>query len=210
MRQNRFSLVALTLFFVAAALAAGPLGAQTVPNHLHQTIPTGRPDQALFDEAVLLFSNAARRHHGRAPLVGDPALAQAASDHAKNMARLKTHSHELPVRGQRDLSQRIKRRSVSFRLAAENIAMDKVYMLLGRPISAKFNGCNFRYGDTREPVPAHTYASLAQQVVSRWLASPGHKKNLLNRKYERIGSGIGVDPNGQACGDFYLVQNFAD
>ena len=126
------------------------------------------------------------------------------------MARLKTHSHVLPVRGERELTQRLKRQSVSFRLAAENIAMDKVYRLLGRPISMNSSGCNFTYGDTREPVPKHTYASLAEQVVNRWLASPGHRKSLLSTRFQRLGSGVGIDPGGVACGDLYLVQNFAD
>lgn len=195
---------------VVVAATSGNAEAQSIPRHLHQPISISKPNQSLFNEAVLLFSNAIRRKHGRAPLQVDSALAAAASDHARNMARLRTHAHELPVRGQRDLSQRIKRRSVSFRLAAENIAMDKVYRLLGRPISANYSGCDFRYGDTKETVPVHTYASLAHQVVSRWVASPGHKKNLLNRKYQRLGAGIGVDPDGPACGDFYLAQNFAD
>ncbi len=94
--------------------------------------------------------------------------------------------------------------------ALENIAMDKVYRLLGRPIAMGYQGCNFTYGDTKTPVPIHTYASLAKQVVDRWYKSPGHKKNLLNPKFRRLGSGVGIDPNGPACGDFYLTQNFAD
>ena len=56
----------------------------------------------------------------------------------------------------------------------------------------------------------HTYASLAQEVVSRWLASPKHRQSLLSPAYQRLGAGVGVDPSGPACGDFYLVQNFAD
>ena len=79
------------------------------------------------------------------------------------MARLRTHSHVLPVRGQKDLSQRMHRQSLEFRKAAENIAMDKVYRLLGRPISMSSRGCSFVYDDTREPVPMHTYASLARR-----------------------------------------------
>ena len=133
-----------------------------------------------------------------------------AADHARNMARLRTHSHVLPVRGQRDLSQRIHRQSLQFRQAAENIAMDKVYRLLGRPISVAHEGCRFTYGDTREPVPPHTYASLASEVVDRWLASPKHRASLLSKTYQRLGAGLGVDPGGPACGDFYLVQDFAD
>ena len=59
------------------------------------------------------------------------------------MARLRTHAHELPVRGQKHLKQRMQRVSANFRLAAENIAMDKVYRLLGRPIAMGYQGCNF-------------------------------------------------------------------
>ncbi len=198
--------VCLTL----GGLTAQEAMAQRVPDRLNQPISPSSLDQERFNEAVVIFSNAVRRQHGRAPLAVDPALARVASGHARNMARLKTHAHVLPVRGQRDLRQRMHGQSVEFHQAAENIAMDKVYRLLGRPISVKSSGCHFTYGDTRQPVPIHSYASLAQQVVSRWLASPKHRESLLSRNYERIGAGIGVDPGGTACGDFYLVQNFAD
>jgi uncharacterized protein YkwD len=59
-------------------------------------------------------------------------------------------------------------------------------------------------------MPIHTYASLAEQVVARWLASPKHRESLLSPAYRRLGAGIGVDPAGPACGDLYLVQDFAD
>jgi uncharacterized protein YkwD len=196
-------------------LAAGSLlfaagTAQGMDARLNRPVALDRPDQALFAEAVLIYSNEVRRQHGRAPLRPDPGLVRAAADHAGNMARLRTHSHVLPVRGQKDLSQRMHRQSLEFRKAAENIAMDKVYRLLGRPISVVSQGCNFTYGDTREPVPAHTYASLAEEVVARWMASPKHRASLLSRGFQRLGAGVGVDPKGPACGDFYLVQTFAD
>jgi uncharacterized protein YkwD len=207
MRQG-LCIASILLGIIAAdpVTAAGP----ELPSRLQQPISTQGIDQTLFNEAVIIFSNAARKQHGRPPLLADPALARAASDHARNMARLKKHSHVLPVRGQEKLKQRMKRQSVGYHLAAENIAMDKVYRLLGRPISVKHRGCAFVYDDTRQTVPIHTYASLAQQVVSRWLASPKHRASLLSSKFERIGSGVGVDPGGPACGDLYLVQNFAD
>jgi uncharacterized protein YkwD len=194
------------------ALLASPVAAEdpNLPKRLLQPIQLDRPDQTLFNEAVLIFSNQVRRQHGRAPLRHDAALSRAAADHAENMARLRTHSHVLPVRGQRNLSQRMHRQSLEFRNAAENIAMDKVYRLLGRPISMSSRGCSFVYGDTREPVPVHSYATLARQVVNRWLASPKHRASLLSPTYRRLGAGIGVDPEGTACGDFYLVQDFAD
>jgi uncharacterized protein YkwD len=205
----------IVVCLLVAVLALGPVSAAAggegpLPRRLSQPIPLDRPDQTLFSEAVLIYSNAVRREHGRAPLRADPRLLKAASRHATNMARLRTHSHELPVRGEEKLGDRMHRQSVEFRLAAENIAMDKVYRLLGRPISMASRGCAFIYGDTREPVPIHTYASLAEQVVSRWLASPKHRQSLLSPSYRRLGAGMGVDPDGPACGDLYLVQDFAD
>ena len=210
MRRSLGRLAAAALVILAVAGTAADAGAPNPPARLNQPISLKHPDQGLFLEAVLLYSNDVRRAHGRAPLRADPALTRAAADHAANMARLRTHSHVLPVRGQKDLSQRMHRQSLEFRKAAENIAMDKVYRLLGRPIAVSSRGCSFTYGDTREPVPVHTYASLAQEVVSRWLASPKHRQSLLSPAYQRLGAGVGVDPSGPACGDFYLVQNFAD
>ena len=204
--------VGLTCCALAALVVAEPGAAGTprIPPRLNAPITVAEPDQTLFNEAVLIYSNAVRREHGRPPLHLDPGLSRAAAEHARNMARLRTHSHELPIRGQQKLSQRIKRQSLSYRQAAENIAMDKVYRLLGRPISMSSRGCSFLYGDTMQPVPIHTYASLAQQVVARWLASPKHRASLLNATYRRLGAGVGVDRSGPACGDFYLVQDFAD
>ena len=154
------------------------------------------PDQTLFNEAVLIYSNAVRRSHGRPPLAARPGLSRAAAEHALNMARLRTHSHELPVRGPEEARAAHQAAVVSYRQAAENIAMDKVYRLLGRPISMSSRGCDFLYGDTMQPVPVHTYASLAEQVVSRWLASPKHRASLLSPTYQRLGAGVGVDPRG--------------
>jgi len=202
---SRALAVTAALFAASTAQAADP-----VPQRMHAPISVNGPNQTLFSEAVLLYSNAVRRQHGRPPLRLDVGLSRAAAEHAQNMARLRTHSHELPVRGQKKLSQRIKRQSLSYRQAAENIAMDKVYRLLGRPISMSSRGCDFRYGDTMQPVPIHTYASLAEQVVSRWLASPKHRASLLSATYQRLGAGVGIDPGGPACGDLYLVQDFAD
>ena len=116
-------------------LAGGMANGMDAGGRLNQPVALDRPDQSLFNEAVLIYSNAVRRQHGRPALKADPGLSRAAVDHARNMARLRTHSHVLPVRGQADLSQRMHRQSLEFRKAAENIAMDKVYRLLGRPIS---------------------------------------------------------------------------
>jgi len=176
----------------------------------HRPIVGGQIDVALFDEVVAIYANAARRQHGKPALRRDGKLLNAASDHAANMAQYQTHSHRLPVAGEGRLVQRMARNGVRFRSAAENIGMEKVLRLLDRPIAAKSMGCAFTYADTGAPVPIHTYATLAQSAVARWMASPKHRASLLSPTYRRLGSGVAIDPQGPACGDVYLVQNFAD
>mgnify|MGYP000134275498 FL=1 len=206
MRQVLSALALLCVALTGTEAAA----AEKVPSRLNQPISPDGIDQKLFDEAVLIYSNAARRGRGLAPLSRDAKLARVASDQARNMAKLRMHSHALPIKGQSGFKERLDRQSLSYRNAGENIAMNKVYRLVGRPISTKMGGCSFTYGDTNQPVPIHTYATLAQDVVAKWLSSPKHRASLLSPGFRRLGSGVGVDPKGVACGDVYLVQDFAD
>jgi hypothetical protein len=77
--------------------------------------------------------------------------------------------------------------------------MEKVLRLLGRPIATGAEGCRFTYADTGEPVPVHTYASLARSAVARWMASPGHLASLLSPGFRRIGSAVAPRPEGTAA-----------
>ena len=58
---------AVRLVAVGLALISGQPGSAmdaTVPQRLEQPIPLDRPDQTLFNEAVLIFSNEVRRENG--------------------------------------------------------------------------------------------------------------------------------------------------
>jgi len=201
------------LFLLAALSNVSPawsMGPELLPRGFHTPIGSGGLDQKRFSEAVLILSNSARRQDGLPPLKDDDRLVRAAATHAANMAKLGELSHVLPVRGNSDLSQRLRKQSVRYGTAAENIMLEKVYRLVGRPISASSRGCSFVYGDTGKPVPVHSYASLAVAAVKRWLASPKHRASLLSKRFTRMGSGAGIDPHGPACGDLYIVQTFTD
>jgi uncharacterized protein YkwD len=45
--------------------------------------------------------------------------------------------------------------------------------------------------------------SVAKAVVESWMNSPGHRANILNTGYEKLGVGVGF--NGK---DYYLTQDF--
>jgi uncharacterized protein YkwD len=60
---------------------------------------------------------------------------------------------------------------------------------------------------TEKPIPYQTYRSFAERMVKNWMDSPGHRDNLLNPQFDRIGIGIvsGVFRKFHAL---YITQNF--
>jgi len=88
MKRIRHALAGMAASLCVAA--PGVAEPARVPDRLNAPIAVSQPDQRLFNEAVLLYSNAVRKEHGRAPLQLDPGLSRAAVDHAGNMARLRT------------------------------------------------------------------------------------------------------------------------
>lgn len=195
-----------TLLCCAAAGAAA--GDASAPARFERAVGPDGPDVRLFQEAVLYYVNIERERAGRKPLASDPKLARVAAGHAANMAAKRLMSHRLDVPKGGKLVERLEGNGVAFRKAGENIAMEKFYRLVGRPISIKATGCAFTYADTGEPVPQHSYASLAGAAVARWMASSGHRANILDPGFRRMGAGAAIDPRGPACGDVYLAQNF--
>lgn len=212
MLTRLWTAIAVALALAGCAPTAGPsrIDDATLPARFHKPVAPDALDAGLFDAAVLAYVNGERAQAGLAPFRRDASLFRAAQDHATNMAALRTHSHRLPVEGGARLVQRMDRQGVRYRVAGENIGMEKLYRLVGRPISIAADGCRFTFADTKEPVPLHTYATLAQSAVARWMASPKHRASILRQDFARMGSGLGIDPGGIGCGDVYLVQNFAD
>jgi hypothetical protein len=47
-------------------------------------------------------------------------------------------------------------------------------------------------------------ATLAQDAVTGWMNSPGHRANLLDGGFTHIGIGVARGPNGEV----YITQNF--
>ena len=186
--------------------------ASDAAERLNQPIALDRPDQSLFNEAVLIYSNAVRRAARPAAAPADPGLlARRGRSRRATWPGCGPTATSCRSAARRDLSQRMHRQSLEFRKAAENIAMDKVYRLLGRPISMAHQGCSFTYGDTngagagphlREPRPGGGRA-LAGVAEAPRLAAVGELPAARRRRRASI-------PKGPACGDFYLVQNFAD
>src|ERR1700722_9234720 len=77
--------------------------------------------QQAVEQQVMDLANADRAQQGLAPLKWDPALAQAAADHAQLMAQQPALSHQYP--GEADLVTRCGAAGAHFRSIAENVAL---------------------------------------------------------------------------------------
>jgi uncharacterized protein YkwD len=135
-------------------------------------------DAAVRARVVELVNDARRkaRKCGSERFAAAPALkasgqlSDAATNHARDMARKKYFDH----RGS-DGSQprdRVLRTGYKFKLTGENIALGP---------------------------------ETAEEVVSGWLASPGHCANIMEPRFQNIGVGLAT---GRGRGQIYWVQTF--
>ncbi len=165
-------------------------------------------DQATFNAAVLHYTNNIRCQRGLRPFTTQNDVFGAATTHARNMASTQTYSHTLNIRRARNLRERLQGQNARFRAAAENISKTFVYYLNGRGF-IQSGQCNFRYTANNQPIPVHTYRTLADELVTSWYNSPDHRANILNRRLDRMGAGLGIVKNTPLCGELYAAQVFA-
>ena len=172
-------------------------------------VPSDTINADLFDAAVLHYTNLRRCANGVPPVAGDAALRQSATFHSDDMAALNFFSHTSPVPGRTSLQDRLKFVGFEFQSASENIAQRaRLQLISGRSFTVNDRAtCNFSYdGQTIQP---HTYRTMARDFVQAWEDSPGHRKNMFNPAYTRLGTGGSFKPNSRNCGDVVATQNFA-
>lgn len=154
-----------------------------------QILPTTRINQRLLSQAITKETNYYRCTRNMRALANDSSLIAAARIHSRNMARRNELSHVLPVSGSQTMKQRFERSNVVVKkVRAENIGTEyRLDFGTGVFLINDRKNCRFTYRATRQPIPQHTYASLAQNVVKRWWESKGHRVNILNRHVKRVG-----------------------
>ena len=125
-------------------------------------------EQNSIEQQVLVLVNNERAKHGLKALTLDQKLNDVALTHSKDMSQRNFFSHTNPD----GLSpfDRMKRGGVSYKTAAENIAMGY---------------------------------KTAEAVVNGWMNSEGHRKNILNGSFNKMGLGYFGTGN-------YWTQLFTD
>ena len=116
------------------------------------------------ENEILRLSNLERAKFGLAPLEMQPQLAQAARGHSEEMLRMGYFDHESPTPGRQQPWDRVELTGFRPRSVGENL-----YSMEGSPIPL-----------------------TAAAAVRAWMDSPGHRANLLNPVYTRMGVSIVV------------------
>lgn len=167
-----------------AALEAAE-GARTLA---HTALPTpGGPRIGRDGAASLVHSltNAERAAAGVPPLARDAALDGIAQAHADDMAARGYFSHDTPEGA-----------GPSDRAAASGYSCKKpsgMYTWTGIGENIHYAGGSYMYTE-----------GVAAGAVDWWMDSPGHRENILDGRYDRLGVGIAIGGGGRA----YAVQNF--
>lgn len=169
----------------------------------------GAFDQRLASAAILAEVNAVRCAQGRRPLDDRSGLVSVAVDHSRWMAQARRMAHRSGVPGRNTLRDKLDAAKLRYRRGAENLAIVPFHAFFGSRFGIE-GRCRFRSTTTGALIPRHTYASMARELVSVWMASPGHRRTILSARYSRAGAGVALDATAEHCGRIYATQLFAD
>lgn len=124
------------------------------------------------EKALLQLVNGARRKEQLEPLTLNALLCAAARKHAENMARQGKFSHQLDGKG---VAARVEDAGYDYRVVRENLALAD--------------------GDADDPPP------LPREIHDRWMASAGHKANILHPRVTEVGLAV----TRSARGAYYIA-----
>ncbi len=172
-------------------------------------VPAKGINQSLLDDAIRVEVNFHRCRAGLSKLSdAGNGLNKQAHRHSAWMAKTQQLTHKSTVAGSATLKQRLKNSGIRFKAGSENIGMVHRYQIDNKRFKiVNSNACQFVSNDG-QPLPAHSYATLARHAVTLWMNSPGHRKNILSKKVSKTSTAVAFDPNAQYCGRYWLTQNF--
>lgn len=151
-----------------------------------------------IENLIYTYTNEQRSQNGLPKLVLDHKLSDIARLHSVDMANRNYFSHDSPEGT--DPTQRGANAGYDCRKnygsyytygLAENIAQNWLYT-------------SYMTKGVRTSYTWHTEESLARDIVDGWMASAGHRENILTSTYNKIGIGIGISQDDAV----YATQNF--
>lgn len=157
---------------------------------------SGQINLLYLDYLVKSGIDSVRIAHGLKPLLNDTVLFAAAKDHAAYLNKNNLLSHfENDIPAKYSPQDRVHFHGDSTMVAGENVL--STFALT--PLRNK-------YDDAKTPPHTNeTYGQLAADMVSGWVHSPPHYRNMLDARYEFTGVAVDYNP---ADNSFKAVQVF--
>ena len=154
-------------------------------------------DSAEIEKWIIEFTNLERIAAGLSPSTHDLAISDISRQHNENMGKTGIYGHEINGDGPTDRALAAGYGCWAWPGLSENIYMyHRVLMWLGTSPASYIP-------DAKE---------MAQTLVDGWMASFGHRKNILDRYSRRIGVGVYVlvrTERGRPDERVYATQNFS-
>ncbi|OPY35344.1 MAG: Cysteine-rich secretory protein family protein [Methanoregula sp. PtaU1.Bin051] len=164
-----------------------------VPSSIFDITQNRQDISPAIEDAIFRYTNEERQKSQRSPLQYDRSLSAIARAHSTDMAQNDFFSHT-NLKGE-DPTDRATRSGYSVHKElgsgwySEGIAEN-----IGKMPTGNVVGIGYVSSDPD---------SIAKAQVNSWMTSPGHRSNILNSQYSRIGVGVSFD------GMYYIsTQNF--
>jgi len=169
---------------------------ETSSKAIEEVFPHPEPAYEKVEEIEKLIfdkTNAERRTHGLHELTWDPNLANVAREHSLDMAQNHFFSH-VNLKGE-DPTDRARRHCLN---VEKSIGGGLYVVGIGENIGKMPTGNVVGIGYISDNPD-----SIATAQVQSWMGSSGHRANILDPQYDRIGVGVAYD------GMYYIsTQNF--
>ena len=147
-----------------------------------------------IESAILKYTNEERQKHGVAPLAQNTALSTIARQHSEDMVDNHYFSHDNPDGD--GPTDRARKHGYPLR---KDLGGGWFSEGIGENIGTMLTGDVEGFG-----IVVNTPDAVARAHVDAWMSSPGHKENILDPRYSRLGVGVAYDGHTY----YYATQNF--
>lgn len=155
----------------------------------NQEIDPEDVDEALLNAAIFYETNKQRAAQKVSEFVFDAALSRAAQGHSNDMVSRDFFSHTSPIATKKELIDRVKLEGISTSYVGENIIQGFVIQIGEDPYYPPSTpGGDFTRADG-SVIGMYNYSKFAAYLVTRWMNSPGHRRNILDTQFTKLGCG---------------------
>lgn len=163
--------------------------------------PPASAQDAPFVRDVFTRLNGQRKEHGLSTLTYNKTLEKAAQAHAEWMARERKMEHLQAEARSFEEHRTCNHHPMNRAINAGYLHWDEMFSVEPRPNGAIVHpkpGANDHIGEIiAAGWNAGHPAVQTEKVVTGWMNSPGHRKEILTAHYEEMGIGVACTPDGK-------------